>query len=383
MQPVDKARILPRAFPLSWVRLRRIWSCIGWGFLVTLGFFGLRAGAALIDGHLFSSSKVIGFFADPSVYTNFVFGWLLFTFYLWLPHGIAAMMAGLQDNEILLDPLSTRTAPPPSQDDHDDGLEIDWVDIVLDRFDRRRLFIGGLIAFVAVGGAMGFIYRAMAPGIWYTAGTVSMVTAQIWAGVLVFCIISVLLACWAVVLSLKEIFRGGTNVRPLHPDGVGGLAPLANFALGLVYLISIVGIMLLAVTPYTRSLAAGSDLVYTVTTDIVIAAIIYAVASPLVFFQVLATASNAMRDAKNELLGRIATRWDSEYPESVRVLETVGDDPTPAVERLKAIRELYQTTKEFPVWPFDQANVRKFIGSYLAPLFTGFVIEFLINLLRP
>ena len=79
---------------------------------------------------------------------------------------------------------------------------------------------------------------------------------------------------------------------------------------------------------------------------------------------------------------RIATPWDSEFPEGVRILETVGDDPTPAVERLKAIRELYQTTKAFPVWPFDQANGRKFIGSYLAPLFTGFVFEFLVNLLR-
>ena len=80
-------------------------------------------------------------------------------------------------------------------------------------------------------------------------------------------------------------------------------------------------------------------------------------------------------------ISHLARIWESEG--LTVVVQRPGDDPTPAVERLKAIRELYQTTKEFPVWPFDPANVRKFIGSYLAPLFIGFVIEFLVNLLRP
>ncbi|MCB1182602.1 hypothetical protein KDM41_04145 [bacterium] len=378
---------MPHAFPLSGARLQRAWACVGWALLATTVLQALRAGAAFADGHLFSTEKVIGFVADPSVYTNFIFGWLIFTFYLWLPHGIAAVFRGLRDNEVLTDPLGRcGAAGADGAGDADDAAAdgeagaCDWVAAIIARFDRRRVFLGALAAFVIVLVAMGLKYRAMPAGIWYTAGPAAIVAAQVWAALLMFCIVSVLLACWMMIVCLRDVFRGGANVRPLHPDGVGGLAPLAEFALGLVYLISVVGVMLCAVTPYTRSLAAGSVLSYTVSVDIVVAAILYAIASPLVFFQVLATASKAMNAAKTDWLARIAARWDAEYPDSVHLLES-PDDPAPAIERLKAIRELHDATRAFPVWPFDQANIRKFVGSYLAPIVMGVLIEFVVGVL--
>ena len=65
----------------------------------------------------------------------------------------------------------------------------------------------------------------------------------------------------------------------------------------------------------------------------------------------------------------------------MQVLSEHPDDPAPAIERLKAIRELHDATRAFPVWPFDQANIRKFVGSYLAPIVMGVLIEFVVGVL--
>jgi hypothetical protein len=379
----SSGKVLPHSFPFSWRRVSGVWGCIGWGLVICLALTALRAGAAVIDGYISSRNGVIGFTADPSVYTNFFFGWLLLTYYLWLPQGIASLLDGLRINDVLKAPLaevgSRRSAkgsahrgraPVPSSS----PIVGDWVAVVLTRYDRPWMFWLGLGAGGVVAVAMGFHYRAMEHGVWYTAGRVSVVAAQVWVGVLLTCLFTILIACGSMIVCLRGLFRGGTNVRPLHPDGVGGLAPMADFTLSLVYLISAVGIMLLAITPFTRGLASGKGFAYTFSPDIVIAAVVYGLASPLVFFRVLATASGAMREAKRVELAKIAARWDVEYPATLQAVASESADFSPMVSRLKVLRELYQATRSFPVWPFDQASMRKFLGSYFSPLI-GIVID--------
>jgi hypothetical protein len=226
-------------------------------------------------------------------------------------------------------------------------------------------------------------YRAMGEGVWFTAGTVATIVVSLWSGALMFCLFSILFTCWNMIGCLRDLFRGGANIRPLHPDGVGGLAPMADFSLGLVYLISAVGVMLLAVTPFTRGLASGGVLRYVVSPDIVVAATAHAVVAPLAFFLILNTASKAMREAKRRELEKIATRWDAEYPGALEAVTSGALDFAPMVERLKTLRELYQTARSFPVWPFDQASLQKFAGSYLSPLVTGVLADLAIKVLRP
>lgn len=381
----NSSRILPRSFPFSWRRVRGAWSALGWGLVVCLALTALRAGAALVDGHFLSRNGVIGFTADPSVYTNFFFGWLLLSYYLWLPQGISSLLHGLWTNDVLKAPLAERSerqradrgrASVSKPSAPGDG----WVDVILARYDRPWVFWLGLGAGVVVAVAMGFHYRAMEHGVWYTAGRASVVAAQIWAGVLMSCLFTILLACGSIIVCLRGLFLGGTNIRPLHPDGVGGLAPMADFALSLVYLISAVGVMLLAITPFTRGLASGSGFAYTVSPDIVIAAFVYGIASPLVFFRVLATASGPMREAKRGELAKIAGRWDVEYPATLEAVASESTDFSPMVARLTVLRELYQATRSFPVWPFDNASMRRFAGSYLSPLI-GIIIDKVVKLL--
>jgi len=375
----ERKRTMPRSFPFSFEALISVWRCFVWSLVISVILFLLRGASALADGLLVSSDSVVGFLDDPSVYTNFLFGLLVFTYYLWLPQGIRAVIVDLCANDVLKDPLSARDHQSDCRATcHAQG----WAEDVLLVFDRRRYFVICLALAGLVGITMGFKYAAMPDDKWYTVGTASIVSAQIWSGVLIFCIASVLLGCGIMVFSLRKMFRGGTNVRPLHPDGVGGLQPLARFALSLVYLISAVGVMLLAITPYTRGFTLGGGIGYTVSGDLLLAAIAYGIASPLVFFTILATASGAMSKAKQDLLARISDRWDAEYSSSMAVVESTDVDPGSAVKRLRAIRELHEATKSFPVWPFDGHSIRRFVASYLAPAAAGVIIDLLVGFVR-
>ena len=51
------------------------------------------------------------------------------------------------------------------------------------------------------------------------------------------------------------------------------------------------------------------------------------------------------------------------------------------LRRLKALHELHERARRFPVWPFDDASLRKFTASFFAPLLVGLLVEVLKNFL--
>jgi hypothetical protein len=386
-------RLLPHSYPFSSPALDSAQRCLGASFVIGLVLAGLRSAVAAVDGYFLGNATVIGFLRDPSVYTNFVFGVALLGYYLWLPHGIDRLLSRVRDNDILRAPLahrgwgwrtvaeskSARTEAPGGRDAGDD-----WTRPVLQELDVAWIPWAGGVVGIAIAIWMWFHYAGMPPGLWFTAGAGSRVTAALWAGFLMALLVSVLLTCTVVILKLHRLFKGGANIRPLHPDGVGGLAPMADFALSMVYMISAVGVMLLAITPFTRGLASGGRLTYTWSPDLGVAAFLYLVISPLIFFLVLESASKAMSESKREQLARIGDRWDAEYPATLQAVEQGDEELSPRVERLRTIRELYQQVQGFPVWPFDGASLRKFGGSFLSPLFIGVLVELIKNVLtRP
>lgn len=161
------------------------------------------------------------------------------------------------------------------------------------------------------------------------------------------------------------------------------MSPLGRFAVKLVYVISIVGVMLLAITPYTRGLATHHELQYTLSPELVAAGVIYFFLSTLLFFLVLGTASAAMRDTKNRVLSIVCERIDKEY---ATVLCTARDIESNElknhVDNQEAAQRLYKTTQDFPVWPFDANSIRKSTTSYLAPLATGLLMEVVLRLVK-
>jgi len=359
-------------------------SAVFWGFITCLIFNGLRALAALIDGNFQTHDDILGFIRDPSVYTNFGFGWVIFSYYIWVPSGLAKVFNGLSDNRILTG--RTNNMFPLASDD---GLVPDphfpnRLERIKGSFNARWHVVVNTLIFIAVFFGTAIIYRSMGDRAWYTEGFYARIICQLWAGTLVTCIAALILSCGTLIHQLRQVFKETTpNVRPLHPDGVGGLSPLGGFALRLVYFISIVGIMLLAITPYTRGLAEFGAFQYSLSFDLIIAALVYAFAAPTVFFLILGTGSGPMRRAKIKILGIIGERFDQEYLRSLKAVHDPAiDDIKSPIEQLGALHKLYKTTRDFPIWPFDGASVRKFTSSYLAPLATGLLIEVVLRLIK-
>ena len=388
-----------------WDPLRRRLLCarpspILWGLVVCILLTTLRALCAYLDGFFVTKGAVRGFVNDPSVYTNFVFGCVVFSYYFWIPSGIAGVVNGLVGNRV----FSSRTsghlpiADPrgkPSRDTKRLRKQL------LDSYKSKRHPILLCIIVIGILLLLGSVYRGLDGGAWYTAGRWGRLAAQVWGTMLMGAIFSVGLACVVLIRVLRGAFRKlHPNIRPSHPDGVGGLRPLGEFSLRLVYFLSIVGVMLLGVTPFTRGLtdlaqpattqqgtttgAAGvlDALSYSLSYELVIAAVVYALAAPALFFLVLGTASNAMRRAKERLLRIISDGSDVLYRESLIALQqSQVEELKPAIKRLMAVRELDDATRSFPVWPFDGQSIRRFLGSYFSPLTVGLLIELILRVL--
>ncbi len=354
-----------------------------WGFLISLAFNLVRTALAWADGFLTTAGPVVGFLNDYSTYSNFIFGWVIFSYYVWLPRGFAEVFNGLVANGVFCQGRDEDLPVVSREMAHLPGVD-QRLRAARDTFRSPWLVVITAVVFVGVFLMLGNTYGQMGNGIWYTAGRFSQIMAQIWGAVLISALAVLICGFGTVIRHLRRIFRELTlGLRPAHIDGVGGLSPLGRFAVKLVYVISIVGIMLLAITPYTRGLALHHELRYTLSPELVLAGVAYFFLSPVLFFLVLGTASNAMRETKNRVLTIVCDRIDQEYTTG---LDAARDNSSGELKKhmdnLEAAQLLYKTTQDFPVWPFDPSSLRKFTTSYFAPLATGLVVEVVLRLME-
>jgi hypothetical protein len=98
----------------------------------------------------------------------------------------------------------------------------------------------------------------------------------------------------------------------------------------------------------------------------------YVILAPLVFFLPLGTAHVSMRRAKDRHLLLLAERFDAEYRQAADQIDEAGTLKS-NVEKMEQLRKLYKITEEFPVWPFDVTNLRRFLTVITAPLAPGLV----------
>ncbi len=356
-----------------WEFTSKPYGPVVWGLALNLLFNLGRLAAAGLDGHLFTSNGVLGFFNDPSVYTNFLFGCVIFSFHVWLPSGVAGVFKGLLENRIFTFDLQQEKLKSTNKSLAEMQQE------AKNSFNSRWKIFFAVSVFLAVFMLVGRQYRLMDGKAWYTAGEWSIAAAQAWAGLLLGSLTTLIYWFFHLIRHLRRMFREiPPAILPAHPDGVGGLSPLGQFALRLVYLISLVGVMLLAITPYTRGLAMHGVFKYTLSPGLVFAGAAYVIAAPLIFFFVLGTASNAMREGKAKALQAICDRVNLEYGKTSAAVANGDEAIEPLVKELEAARQFDEITRSFPVWPFDADSVKKFTTSYFAPVVVGLLAE-LIN----
>ena len=378
----DDNRLIPEAIARGEPVLR--WLCSAGvppvlvGIAYTVLFNLLRGFSAWSAGYLSTSGTVIGFVNDPSVYTNFVIGLVMFTYYAWIPRGIVAVFEGLGESGVIGDAVSSKG---------DRAGYASYSALVDDMVSQLGKWWWPAIA-LAVSTTVTLTlllpqYLALGKSAWWTAATFPLIVCLGWFligfyGLLVVLFYSVLSVVW-----LRKLFTGfAVRVRPLYPDGAGGLASLGNFTLKLSYMIAFVG-MILVVTPITRNYVAVGTLQFRWTPELLTGLGVYVVSAPIVFFAPLSVAHQAMKDAKHQLLLNIARRFDAEYGDVHGVLDGDLQDLGDRSQVLGELQDLHKMTSAFPVWPFNVDNVTRFGTAYVSPFIIPLLMELFSLLMGP
>lgn len=170
------------------------------------------------------------------------------------------------------------------------------------------------------------------------------------------------------ILMLRGLFRGQSiKLSPWHPDRCGGINVISKYSLNLSYVMAVIGVDL-SIAIIQEVTVGISGIYYLGWFGIVL----YFFLAPLVFFWPLGTAHSAMREAKNGKLLSLSEEFDKEY--KFAMLESNDTNSLEVrIKKIQQIRELYKLTEEFPVWPFDVANVRRFLSVITAPVIPGIV----------
>ncbi len=172
----------------------------------------------------------------------------------------------------------------------------------------------------------------------------------------------------ASIIWINRAFRAfKIRVRPMHPDGCGGLAPLGRFSVHLGYIISAIG-FIMAANQMTARYLYHQEYAALNTVILALGWLLYLVISPIAFFAPIGAAHDAMSQAKEQELMRIAAEFERSY----RVLtQTLGEDYNAMrgpLRKLREIERLYRIVDGFPVWPFQAQKLGQFALSVVSPL---------------
>lgn len=341
----------------------------------------VRALAAWRAGHLRTTGTITGFLDSPGPYVQLIGAAAIWAYYTWMPRGIVTLFKGLDDNGVIGDPI------PTLDDKEEKRTYASFVGEMQALFGKW--WWSGLSLATAVSGVLILVLPEYLDPFYATAvadiaDNLSLMLSVLWVGTALYAVMLMLVYGVLTIYWLRRLFKSFTiNVRPLHPDRAGGLSPLGNFSLMLSYIISLLGVMLVTV-PVIRNYVVVGTLEFRWSTELVLGLGIYLVAAPTVFFTPLSVAHSAMQDAKDQLLLQIARRFDREYV-SVRDVLGASDDAISGLENdlsiMKELQTLHDTISEFPVWPFNTANIRRFATSYLLPIAIPFLIELVVRLI--
>jgi hypothetical protein len=167
-----------------------------------------------------------------------------------------------------------------------------------------------------------------------------------------------------VIHALRDYF--GTRplrVRPLHPDGCGGLGPINAYAHRFAL---VAAACALGLTLYTVITIRFNGFGHYAPLHFAMGA--YFVLSPFCFFATLGTAHRSMLIAKDELLQTVSDAFQDVYRDVQQALGNISSTKLEQTEKMERLQKLYDTTRSFPVWPFNWGSIQRFVVVVLSPL---------------
>jgi hypothetical protein len=195
-------------------------------------------------------------------------------------------------------------------------------------------------------------------------------------GVMFFVISIVLLRIPVIIWllwSLQKYFV--IKVRPLQPDGVGGLSPVARIAFQGQIFLTLLGINI-ALNYVVFLIHSGNQPWYIITTSI----IAYCIIAPVVFIGPLLPFRSYMRNEKYKLLSSISNEYDNEINDIQNLLHS--DESNLKLDKLEKLTLLNKRVSSFPEWPLDTSTLREFVVTLLIPAFIAFLSTFFSSIFK-
>jgi hypothetical protein len=341
-------------------------SPILFGTSIAILFTIIRMIAAWWSSNLRTSGMTIGFFEDPGMYINLLAGFLVWTYYFWMPRGISQTFHDLLANKAI------GRARSLAKEERGKSYSIDSFLLRLQTSFSKWVWSASAI-FLSVLGTLFFLLpryldRLQTQDSWSMANPLNLALSVLWAIAGLYAALLILLFILLSIYWLRRLFTDfAIEVRPLHPDQAGGLSALGKFSLNLSYVITVLG-FILATIPISRHYLANGTFGFSWTGDVILGLGIYIIAAPFAFFAPLSVAHTAMKGTKQKLLLEISRRFEDEY---AAIQESIQGDMTKLEENMGNLRELHslhELTCKFPVWPFNIENILRFITSFVSPI---------------
>lgn len=328
------------------LRLNDWWVIAGAGFVSLAGLYGWMLVGVFNPLQVLVGSLIVPFWMG---------------IYLFLPTSIATLFNNLWENGVI---GPTRAA----------SQEFISYQVFVDKracFARSRWWTIGALLFLSLY----WLYRIFSAqslpahaSLWLQLPVIVIYSLIGYAGFLS------ILWLLSTVVSINQLFhRYIIQIKPLHPDGSGGLGPLNQFFWIGIALIVIGVCAVIALSPQQRL-----DLGY-----IFSAIACYLIAIPALVAAWLALPHHVMLHARNELLQPLA----KEYERAIRETMPSIQDETAAVvagtERLAALQKRYeQIYNSFPTWPIELVQMRRLALVLILPILLSLLpslIDFFIK----
>jgi hypothetical protein len=175
----------------------------------------------------------------------------------------------------------------------------------------------------------------------------------------------------------KIITLSDVIVEPFHPDNAGGFGDIGHVLANIGYVILCFGFILVLVfyQSYLNTnflnpeIVAGrpwlkGGIVYLV---------IYLILAPSAFFLPALSTHRVMANHKKELMSAVSKNIDGLLK---RIYVNRLGSPAkvkPLIEKLSQLEHIREITLKYPTWPYNQGNLRKYVGLVLTPFFTTFL----------
>ncbi len=365
--------------PLSRVIFNMKVSPIVIGVAYSLSFRLLFFLAAWRAGLLRSVGITVGALDDIAFYTYFFSAAIVMGYYSWVPRGIMKVLNALFENGVIGNPIPHKEQILNSKEE----AYKDFIKEVNNSISARWIpLFSILISLTATFGIMLPSYLVIGEHSYYTADKIGLGLALLFIFLALFAVICCLIFTLLGIIWFNKLFKSFMmNIRPLHPDRSGGLAPLGNFALNLSYLIAMIG-LLFVISPLQRTFLTTRSVQYFLTTDLWIGLGAYTIFGPITFFAPLAVAHSAMAHAKSQAILLIASSFEKEYSEIKSILENNVTALSKKIKTLEEIQKFHDMTMKFPVWPFNTSNLVRFGTSFISPLFLALITELILRFIK-